>query len=69
MSLITNAFMSLISYHVCVRLIPSMKERFIKADMAGKDLNKPSEERKLMYECSYSNSLMHNVGHVRHNTV
>ena len=48
MSLIVNALMSLISYHVCVRLIPSMKERFIKADMAGKDLNKPPEKKKLM---------------------
>ena len=48
MSLIINGLMSLISYHVCVRLIPSMKESFIKADMAGKDLNKPPEKRKPM---------------------
>ena len=44
-----NVFMSVCSYHVCVRLIPSMKESFIKAGMAGKDLNKPPEEKKLMY--------------------
>ena len=48
-SLTINALMSLLAYHVCVRLIPNMKESFIKANMAGKDLNKPPEEQKLMY--------------------
>ena len=43
-----NAVMSLVAYHVCVRLIPSMKESFIKAGMAGKDLNKPPDEKMLM---------------------
>lgn len=47
-SLLINSLMSLLSYHVCLRLIPNMKERFIKADMAGKDLNKPSEKKKPM---------------------
>ncbi len=47
-SLLINALMSSLSYHVCLRLIPNMKERFIKADMAGKDLNKPEEKKKPM---------------------
>ena len=47
-SIIMNALMSLISYHVCTRLIANMKESFINADMAGKDMNKPPEEKKPM---------------------
>lgn len=43
--LVINAIMSIFSYVVTVRLIPTLKEMFIKANLFGIDMSKTTSEK------------------------
>jgi len=45
MPLTLNFLMSVVAYHVSIRIIPRLKDMFLKANLFGIDLNKQSKEK------------------------
>lgn len=43
--LIINVFMAIVSYIVTVRVIPKLKEKFIKANLFGIDMSKSTSDK------------------------